>query len=32
MNRPIRVMAISCLVLFVALMINVNYVQYTHMF
>jgi hypothetical protein len=27
-NRPIRVMAISCLVLFLALMININYVQY----
>jgi peptidoglycan glycosyltransferase len=28
MNRPIRVMAIACLVLFVALMANINYVQY----
>ena len=28
MNRPIRVMAISCLALFVALMVNVNYLQY----
>jgi peptidoglycan glycosyltransferase len=28
MNRPIRVMAISCLVLFLALMVNVNYLQY----
>jgi len=28
MNRPIRVMAIGCLVLFLALMVNINYVQY----
>jgi peptidoglycan glycosyltransferase len=28
MNRPIRVMAIACLVMFVALMANINYVQY----
>jgi peptidoglycan glycosyltransferase len=28
MNRPIRVMAIACLVLFVALMANINYIQY----
>ncbi len=28
MNRPIRVMAIGCLLLFVALMLNVNYLQY----
>lgn len=28
MNRPIRVMAIACLMLFVALMANINYVQY----
>jgi len=27
-NRPIRVMAIGCLLLFVALMLNVNYVQF----
>ena len=28
MNRPIRVMAIACLVLFVALMANINCIQY----
>ncbi|MCW2770937.1 MAG: cell division protein FtsI [Aeromicrobium sp.] len=28
MNRPIRNIAIACLVLFVALMLNVNYVQF----
>jgi peptidoglycan glycosyltransferase len=28
MNRPIRVMAIGCLALFLALMVNVNYLQY----
>lgn len=28
MNRPIRVMAIGCLLLFVGLMLNVNYLQY----
>ncbi len=28
MNRPIRVLAIGCLLLFVALMVNVNYVQF----
>jgi peptidoglycan glycosyltransferase len=28
MNRPIRVMAIGCLALFLALMLNVNYLQY----
>lgn len=28
MNRPIRVMAIGCLLMFLALMINANYVQF----
>ncbi|MGI8614692.1 MAG: peptidoglycan D,D-transpeptidase FtsI family protein [Nocardioidaceae bacterium] len=28
MNRPIRVMAIGCLLMFVALMLNANYLQY----
>ncbi|MFY0409806.1 peptidoglycan D,D-transpeptidase FtsI family protein [Solicola sp. PLA-1-18] len=28
MNRPIRVLAIGCLALFVALMLNVNYLQF----
>jgi len=28
MNRPIRYLAIACLVMFVALLINVNYVQF----
>lgn len=28
MNRPIRVMAIGCLVLFVALLVNANYLQF----
>jgi len=28
MNRPIRVMAIGCMVMFLALLINVNYVQF----
>lgn len=28
MNRPIRVMAIGCLALFLALLLNVNYVQF----
>ena len=28
MNRPIRIMSVVCLVLFVALLLNVNYVQF----
>jgi len=28
MNRPIRIMAIGCLVMFLALMVNANYVQF----
>ncbi len=30
MNRPIRVMAIGCMLMFVALLVNVNYVQFIH--
>jgi len=30
MNRPIRVMAIGCLLMFLALLLNANYVQFIH--
>src|SRR5664279_5431439 len=30
MNKPIRAMAIMCLVLFVALLLNITYLQYVH--
>ncbi|MGZ8758800.1 MAG: penicillin-binding protein 2, partial [Aeromicrobium sp.] len=30
MNRPIRVMAIGCLVLFMALLVNINVVQFVN--
>ncbi|HLR85771.1 MAG TPA: penicillin-binding protein 2, partial [Nocardioidaceae bacterium] len=28
MNRPIRILAIGCLVLFLALLVNANYLQF----
>src|SRR6185369_11042008 len=30
MNRPIRALAVGCLVLFLAMLVNINYLQFIH--